>query len=103
MCSNIVIYDFSPTDLDILRWAYKKGREMARRMASYRGEYKHGHPRFSEGSQAATNASASPVDISSPDIVYSAEDDEAIDTYCRETGLYYTRLPSIIYILTAFS
>ena len=100
--SCIVIYNSSPADVDLLRWAYKKGREMARRMASYRGEYEPGHPRFPKGSQAATNASASPVDISFPDIVYSAEDNEAIDTYCRETGLY-PHLPSLIYILTAFS
>ena len=72
----------------MLRWAYKKEREIARRMASYRGEFEPGHPRFPEGSQAATGAKPGPVDISSPDIVYSAEDNEAIDIHNRESGLY---------------
>jgi alcohol oxidase len=72
----------------VLRWGYKKGREIARRMASYRGEFEPGHPRFPQGSQAATGASTGPVDVSSPDIIYSTEDNQAIDTYHRERGLY---------------
>ena len=72
----------------MLRWAYKKEREIARRMASYRGEFESGHPSFPEGSQAATGAKPGPVAISSPDIVYSVEDNEAIDNHHRKTGPY---------------
>jgi hypothetical protein len=85
---KMILHHASPADLGVLRWGYKKSREFARRMASYRGEFKPGHPRYPEGSQAATNASTGPVDVSSPDITYSTEDDEAIDTYHRENGVY---------------
>jgi hypothetical protein len=78
----------SPADLGVLRWAYKKGREIARRMASYRGEYGPGHPRFPEGSLAASTITTGPVDVSSADITYSAEDNEAIDIHHRETSPY---------------
>jgi hypothetical protein len=67
-------------------------------MASYRGEFEFAHPRFPEGSQAAYS-STGPVDISSPDIIYSTEDNEAIDTYIRKNGPYIF-LPSTI-VLTA--
>lgn len=75
-----------PADLSVLRWAYKKGREFARRMDSFRGEFELGHPDYPQGSGAATNGLAQPVDISSPDIIYSAEDDKAIDEYHRKSG-----------------
>ncbi|KAJ7364301.1 GMC oxidoreductase-domain-containing protein [Mycena albidolilacea] len=70
-------------DVAVLRWSYKWSREMARRMDSYRGEFAHDHPQFPEGSAAATAKADGPVPISAPDIVYSAEDDEAIDRYHR--------------------
>lgn len=54
-------------------------------MGVYRGEYVKDHPVFPEGSQATTNLTG-PVDIQTPDIVYSAEDDKAIDEYSRKTG-----------------
>jgi alcohol oxidase len=57
-------------------------------MASYRGEFQPGHPRFPIGSQAAINVSTVPVDVSSPNIVYSSEDNEAIDTFHREMGVF---------------
>ncbi|KAG6830870.1 hypothetical protein H0H92_014235 [Tricholoma furcatifolium] len=74
-----------PADLGVLRWAYKKGRELARRMRVYCGEFVLGHPLFPEGSSAATSLSSLPVKVSSPDILYSAEDDKAIDEYHRRT------------------
>lgn len=80
----------STADLGVLRWAYKKGREISRRMASYRGEFEPGHPRYPEGSQAACKALTGPVDVNSPEIIYSAEDNEAIDIYHRENSLYIT-------------
>jgi alcohol oxidase len=55
-------------------------------MATYRGEFEPDHPRFPEGSQAGTRISTGPVDVSSPDIIYSAEDNEAIDIFNRERG-----------------
>lgn len=79
-------YD-SPADLGILRWAYKWTREFARRMDSYRGELAAGHPEFPAGSQAALKITASgPDPIDSPKIVYTAEDDAAIDEFHRNTG-----------------
>ncbi|KAJ7455244.1 GMC oxidoreductase-domain-containing protein [Mycena galericulata] len=72
-----------PEDVAVLRWSYKWSREMARRMELYRGEFPPEHPRFSVGSAAACGEAKGPVPISAPDIVYSAEDDEAIDRYHR--------------------
>lgn len=75
-----------PADLGILRWAYKWTREFARRMDSYRGELAAGHPEFPAGSQAAVKTTASgPDPIDSPKIVYTAEDDAAIDDFHRNT------------------
>ncbi|KAF9478333.1 alcohol oxidase [Pholiota conissans] len=74
-----------PADLVILRWAYKKSRELARRMQSFRGDLVVGHPEFKVDSSAATSLTASPADISAPEIVYTKEDDDAIDEYHRKT------------------
>ncbi|KAG6919177.1 hypothetical protein DXG01_008475 [Tephrocybe rancida] len=73
-----------PADLGVLRWGYKKGRELFRRMDIYRGEFALGHPEYPRGSKAGTSESAQPVAIDSPDISYSAEDDHAIDEYHRK-------------------
>ena len=81
---------YSPADLVILRWAYKYVREIGRRMEFYRGELQAGHPNFAEGSQAATQQAVTPVDISAPKIVYSKEDDDAIDEFHRRSGSYTT-------------
>lgn len=66
-----------------MRWGYKHGRELARRMSSYRGEYVAAHPAFPAGSRAACSADASPAAIQEADIQYTAEDDRAIDEYTR--------------------
>ena len=79
---------FSLADLVVLRWAYKHAREIGRRMKFYRGEIQVEHPTFAEGSQAATHPTGTPVEISAPKIVYSKEDDDAIDEYHRRTGTY---------------
>ena len=76
----------SPADVVVLRWAYKHVREIARRMELYRGDLQAGHPTFAEGSQAATQPTGTPVEISAPKIVYSKEDDDAIDEFHRRTG-----------------
>ncbi|KAG6857404.1 hypothetical protein H0H87_004766 [Tephrocybe sp. NHM501043] len=75
-----------PADLGVLRWGYKKGREFARRMNIYRGEFVLGHPDFPVGSEASTSGSSRPVGISSIDIHYSDDDDKAIDEYHRKSG-----------------
>ncbi|KAG5647341.1 hypothetical protein DXG03_000409 [Asterophora parasitica] len=72
-------------DLGVLRWAYKKTREIARRMNLYEGDFSPGHPEYPQGSKAATSESAKPADILSHDIEYSTEDNKAIDEYHRKT------------------
>ncbi|KIK54126.1 hypothetical protein GYMLUDRAFT_100155 [Collybiopsis luxurians FD-317 M1] len=76
----------NPADVAVLKWSYKHTRELARRMRSYRGEVLSGHPAFpsATSSSAATTADASgPVDVDTPKIVYSAEDDKAIEEHIR--------------------
>jgi hypothetical protein len=78
----------SPADLGILRWAYKWTREFARRMDTFRGELAGGHPEFPAGSKAAAKTTTlGPDPIDSPKIVYTTEDDAAIDDYHRDKGL----------------
>ncbi|KAG2130385.1 GMC oxidoreductase-domain-containing protein [Suillus clintonianus] len=73
-----------PSDIVPLNFGYKKMREIYRRMPSYRGEVPSGHPRFPEGSAAVCGETTGPVDLNAPDLVYTAEDDEAIDRYHRD-------------------
>ncbi|KAJ6522183.1 GMC oxidoreductase-domain-containing protein [Mycena vulgaris] len=70
-----------PEDVLLLRWAYKWSRELGRRMDSYRGEFTPGHPAFSQDSQARCGESSGPVEFQAPEIIYSAEDDAAIDAF----------------------
>ncbi|KAF9004034.1 GMC oxidoreductase-domain-containing protein [Cyathus striatus] len=83
--------DFRPGYLDnvedvvVLRWVYKKGRELARRMKGYRGEFDLDHPQFPAGSDATAKVTDGPVDIDSADIKYTAEDNKVIDEYHRRT------------------
>ncbi|KAI0727751.1 hypothetical protein C8Q72DRAFT_781042, partial [Fomitopsis betulina] len=67
----------------VMRWGYKHGRELARRMSPYRGEYADAHPAFPAGSQAACSERARPAAIQAADIEYSEDDDRAIDEYTR--------------------
>lgn len=53
-------------------------------MPSYRGEVAAGHPCFPEGSAATCGEASGPVEVDAPDIVYTAEDDEAIDEFHRD-------------------
>lgn len=81
------MYRNSPADVVLLRWCYKRGRELARRMRSFRGEIPEGNPKFAPSGTASVAPSAhGPVDATAPDIVYTAEDDKAIDDYHRATG-----------------
>jgi alcohol oxidase len=92
---NEPLFFSRPADLAVLRWSYKKSRELARRMAFYRGELASMHPAFTQDSDAALQDVASAIDISAPDIVYTAEDDKKIDEFHRmrgELGTYLSQL-----------
>ncbi|KAI9460288.1 GMC oxidoreductase-domain-containing protein [Boletus coccyginus] len=74
------------SDLPLLNWLYKKSRELARRMPSYRGEVAAYHPKFPAGSPAAVKERDIPVSATAPDIMYSDADNEAISKYHRDTA-----------------
>ena len=69
-----------------MRWAYKRSREISRRLPVYRGAVPQAHPKFPEGSRASTTEEVAPVDLFAPRITYTGEDDAAIDEYHRRTG-----------------
>ncbi|KAI6362904.1 hypothetical protein MCOR25_006053 [Pyricularia grisea] len=82
----------SSFDVSAACWTYKKLREIARRLDSYRGEVAYAHPPFPAGSDAALLRL--PVDGPSlvekyggpdkvPNLVYGAEDDAAVEAYVR--------------------
>lgn len=80
--------DQHDNDIKMLLWAYKKQRELMRRTRMYRGEVASGHPRFPNGSLAACvdlplNQDYKPDTVS--DLVYSPEDDLAIEAFLRNT------------------
>ncbi|KAJ7707067.1 alcohol oxidase [Mycena metata] len=70
------------SDVAALRWGYKKSREILRRMGAFRGALVPAHPQFAVNSAAVLKETA-PVPLNAPNIVYSAADDAAIDTYIR--------------------
>ncbi|KAF4581355.1 hypothetical protein EYR40_002943 [Pleurotus pulmonarius] len=72
-----------PADTAALRWGYKKSREFMRRLPLFRGAFPPVAPAFAEDSSAALKDTTT-VEISAPDIVYSAEDDKAIDDFHRK-------------------
>ncbi|QRV98993.1 GMC oxidoreductase [Ceratobasidium sp. AG-Ba] len=72
-------------DVDIHIWAYKKAREIARRMPCYRGEFAPLHPKYPEGSAAAAVKLDKPLDATSlKNLTYTAEDDAAIEAFIRQ-------------------
>jgi alcohol oxidase len=75
-----------PQDVDILKhlWAYKKQREIFRRMRNYRGEVDILHPKFAANSNAAPLKIDHELSGSVTDIEYTTEDDEAIKQWARE-------------------
>lgn len=79
----------STSDLAILRLAYKRMREWIRRMSQYRGELQLKHPVFPAGSAAECKERDGPVSIDAPNIVYTIEDDKAIDDFHRTQGEVY--------------
>ncbi|PBK85827.1 alcohol oxidase [Armillaria gallica] len=73
-----------PADVAALRWGYKKGLELIRRLGVYRGPLAPAHPQFAAGSPAAAAlAENGPVALDASKITYSKEDDEAIEANIR--------------------
>jgi len=75
-------------DIDVKKhiWAYKKQREIFRRMSIFRGELAASHPKFPPGSKAAVIEKADgPSGLADANrIEYTPEDDKAIEQCVRE-------------------
>ncbi|KAL0953600.1 hypothetical protein HGRIS_004808 [Hohenbuehelia grisea] len=71
-------------DLATLRWAFKKSLEIVRRLPCFRGVIPSMQPSFPEGS-AALIKETKPVDIAAPKLIFTEEDDAAIDEYHRKS------------------
>ncbi len=76
----------SADDLAVLKWGYKRSREFARRLKSYRGEYTPSHPVFPKNSAAVTSGDNQPSPIEAANIEYTEEDEEAIVEFTRKAG-----------------
>jgi len=77
--------DENDIDLKAHIWQYKIQREIMRRTKIYRGELATTHPRFHPSSQAALlDLDISQESNITENIVYSTEDDKAIEQYLRE-------------------
>lgn len=76
--------DSHSLDLKTHVWAYKKQREIVRRMSCYRGEVVGWHPAFSTTSAAACMQLEAPLPENVADIIYSPEDDAAIERFMRD-------------------
>lgn len=76
--------DKNDIDLKKQLWAYKKQREILRRMKYFRGELAEGHPRFPANSAAAVQESITAPLQNVQDLVYTKEDDAAIEQWLRE-------------------
>ncbi|KAI7975026.1 hypothetical protein EIK77_002379 [Talaromyces pinophilus] len=75
-----------PDDIDIKKhmWSYKKQREIARRMHTYRGEVVSGHPPFPPTSNAACIDNVTQHDPDGiQDIEYTVEDDAILAAWLR--------------------
>lgn len=72
-----------------MRYVWKLCREHGRRMSSYRGEYAPDFPKFPAGSGAAVSPHHNtPIPTDAPDIVYTEEDDKAIDDFLKANGKF---------------
>ncbi|KAI0366933.1 alcohol oxidase-like protein [Pilatotrama ljubarskyi] len=74
----------APEDMALHKWGYKRTREYARRLASYRGELAARHPAFGSSGEMAAGRRSGPVSVLDPDLQYSPEDDEALEEYIRQ-------------------
>ncbi|KAI0301548.1 alcohol oxidase-like protein [Multifurca ochricompacta] len=76
----------SKADVTPLIWGYKFSREIARRMPHFRGEPPAVHPQFEPGGPAEVVAHAEgPVAFDTPRIIYSEEDERALEAFIRAT------------------
>jgi alcohol oxidase len=75
--------DANGVDIKKHVWAYKKQREIFRRMDTYRGELAMLHPPFPPDSAAALVTLTDKPVGNITDIVYSAEDDQIIEDFLR--------------------
>jgi len=74
----------SKADVQPLIWGYKFTREIARRMPHFRGEPPVLHPAFSpEGPASVLARAEGPVPFDAPRIVYSEEDEHALEDFAR--------------------
>ncbi|KAI0643101.1 alcohol oxidase-like protein [Trametes meyenii] len=73
----------SPEDMALHKWGYKRTREYARRLKSYRGEVAMRHPAFSPTSKVAVGPHDGPVSVTAPDLEYSSEDEKALEEYIK--------------------
>ena len=90
-CSHTNILFFSRftsvADVRPQMWGYKRVREIARRMPHYRGEPPMLHPVFAPDGPAAVVVHADgPIPFDAPPIVYSEEDERALEEFARAQG-----------------
>jgi alcohol oxidase len=84
-------------DVKPLMWAYKFSREIVLRMPHFRGEPPTLHPAFAPGGTAAIVEHAEgPVRFDAPRIVYSDEDEAALEVFVRATGVW--RVLNLVYL-----
>ncbi|KAI9691302.1 MAG: hypothetical protein M1820_009765 [Bogoriella megaspora] len=76
--------DRNAIDLKKHVWAYKKQREIMRRLNTYRGEVASWHPPFPPNSDAVCIETNTPLPHDVRNIVYTAEDDRLIEQFLRE-------------------
>ncbi|KAI0971999.1 alcohol oxidase-like protein [Xylaria arbuscula] len=76
--------DSDQVDIKKCAWAYKKQREIVRRMDVYRGELALGHPPFDANSKAACVELDGPLGTDIKDIEYTPEDDAVLEQWLRE-------------------
>ena len=88
-------------DVRPLAWGYKFGREIARRMPHFRGEPAALHPAFAPGRPASIIAHAEgPVAFDAPRIVYSDDDERALEAYVRAMGAWTTEIFVFFFFLS---
>ena len=83
-----------------LIWGYKFAREIARRMPHFRGEPAALHPAFAPSGHASVVAHAEgPVAFNTPHIVYSEDDERALEAFARANGpLFHLFLAPLKYL-----
>jgi alcohol oxidase len=88
--------DVDCADIEVLVWAYKRCREMIRRMKFAEGGWPPAHPNFSETSEAAIQRDEALVkesrdrttkgDLVLEDIAYNEDDDKAIEQFVKDNA-----------------